>query len=135
VHVFATIRLTAVSAGIGYGRAAVLLCAADWMSKRRRAQPEAPGGEPSGASFYARSPFLPLLSVEEQGTARTVMSQLVLQVLIVVAFSAFCFGCGYLTAFVVTRNQWRDEMIKRGVARYNWHTGKWEWGEPPSRPY
>jgi hypothetical protein len=22
-------------------------------------------------------------------------------------------------------------MIKRGVARYNWHTGKWEWGEPP----
>jgi hypothetical protein len=24
-----------------------------------------------------------------------------------------------------------DEMIKRGVARYNWHTGKWEWGEPP----
>jgi hypothetical protein len=24
-----------------------------------------------------------------------------------------------------------DEMIKRGVARYNWQTGKWEWGEPP----
>jgi hypothetical protein len=21
-----------------------------------------------------------------------------------------------------------------GVARYNWQTGKWEWGEPPSRP-
>jgi hypothetical protein len=21
-------------------------------------------------------------------------------------------------------------MIKRGVARYNWLTGKWEWGEP-----
>ena len=21
------------------------------------------------------------------------------------------------------------------VARYNWQTGKWEWGEPPSRPY
>jgi hypothetical protein len=20
---------------------------------------------------------------------------------------------------------------KRGVARYNWTTGKWEWGEPP----
>jgi hypothetical protein len=32
---------------------------------------------------------------------------------------AFCFGCGYLTAFIVTRNRWRDEMIKRGVARYN----------------
>ncbi len=58
------------------------------------------------------------------------MSEL-LQVLIVVAFGALCFGCGYLTAFIVTRNQWRDEMIKRGVARYNWQTGKWEWGEPP----
>jgi len=34
------------------------------------------------------------------------------------------------TSFIVTRNQWRDEMIKRGVARYNWQTGKWEWGEP-----
>jgi hypothetical protein len=44
---------------------------------------------------------------------------------------AFCFGGGYLTAFIVTRNRWRDEMIKRGVARYNWTTGKWEWGEPP----
>jgi hypothetical protein len=44
---------------------------------------------------------------------------------------AFCFGCSYLTAFIVTRNQWRDEMIKRGVARYNWQTG-WEWGEPPN---
>jgi hypothetical protein len=50
------------------------------------------------------------------------MSQLLLQVVVVVAFGAFCFGCGYLTAF---------EMIERGVARYNWHTGKWEWGEPP----
>jgi len=37
------------------------------------------------------------------------MSQLLLQVGIVVAFGAFCFGCGYLTAFIVTRNQWRDE--------------------------
>jgi hypothetical protein len=25
----------------------------------------------------------------------------------------------------VTRNQWRDEMIERHIARYNWHTGKW----------
>ena len=55
--------------------------------------------------------------------------------LIVVAFGAFCFGCGYLTAYIVSRNRWRDEMIKRGVARYNWQTGKWEWGEPPSKPY
>jgi hypothetical protein len=40
------------------------------------------------------------------------MSQLLLQVVIVVAFGAFCFGCGYRTAFIVARNQWRDEMIK-----------------------
>ena len=44
------------------------------------------------------------------------MSQLQLQVVIVVAFGAFCLG------------------FKRGVARYNWHTGKWEWGEPPEEP-
>ena len=30
------------------------------------------------------------------------MSQLLLQVVIVVAFGAFCFGCGYLTAFAST---------------------------------
>jgi hypothetical protein len=59
-----------------------------------------------------------------------VMGEL-LQFIIVIAFGALCFGCGYLTAFIVTRNKWHDEMIKRGVARYNWHTGKWEWGEPP----
>jgi hypothetical protein len=58
------------------------------------------------------------------------MSEL-LQFIIVAAFGAFCFGCGYLTAFIVSRNRWRDEMIKRGVARYNWQTGEWEWGEPP----
>ena len=39
------------------------------------------------------------------------MNQLALQVLIVVAFGTFCFGCGYLTAFIVTRNQWRGDMI------------------------
>ena len=44
------------------------------------------------------------------------MNQLALQVLIVVAFGAFCFGCGCLTAFIVTRNQWRDDMIERGFA-------------------
>jgi|SRR6516162_5500054 len=59
------------------------------------------------------------------------MSQLGLQIIIVVAFGALCFGCGYLTAFIVTRNKWRDEMIKRKVARFNWQSGKWEWGEPP----
>src|SRR6516164_548716 len=46
------------------------------------------------------------------------MSEL-LQFIIVVAFGALCFGCGYLIGFIVTRNQWRDELIKRGVARYN----------------
>jgi hypothetical protein len=63
------------------------------------------------------------------------MNQLpLLQVLIVVAFGAFCFGCGYLTGFIVTRNHWRDELMKRGVARYNSQTGKWEWGEPSKEP-
>ena len=62
------------------------------------------------------------------------MSELLRQVLIAVAFGAVCFGCGYLTSFIVTRNRWRDEMIKRGIARYNWQTGKWEWGEPPKEP-
>jgi hypothetical protein len=36
------------------------------------------------------------------------MSNLLLQVLIVLAFGALCSGCGYLTAFIVTRNHWRD---------------------------
>ena len=62
------------------------------------------------------------------------INQLLLQVVIVVTFAALCFGCGYLTAFIVTRNRWRDAMIKRGHARYNWHTGKWEWGESPKEP-
>jgi hypothetical protein len=61
------------------------------------------------------------------------MSELLRQVLIAVAFGAACFGCGYLTGFIVTRNVWRDEMIKRGVARYNWQTGKWEWASRRNR--
>jgi hypothetical protein len=40
------------------------------------------------------------------------------QFIIVVAFGALCFGCGYLVAFIVTRNKWRDEMIRRGAARF-----------------
>jgi hypothetical protein len=59
------------------------------------------------------------------------MSELLLQVFIVVALGAFSFGCGYLIAFIVTRNKWRNQMIRRGVARYNSRTGKWEWEEPP----
>ena len=59
------------------------------------------------------------------------MSEL-LQFIIVAAFGAFCFGCGYL-AFIVSRNRWRDEMIKRGVARHDWQTGAWEWGGAAER--
>jgi hypothetical protein len=53
------------------------------------------------------------------------MSEL-LQFIIAVAFGAFCFGCGVLTAFIVTRSKWRNEMIKRGMAQYNSQTGAWE---------
>ena len=60
-----------------------------------------------------------------------VMSELLLPVAVVMAFGAFFFGCGLLTAFLVTRNQWRNEMIKRGVAHYDSKTGKWEWKESP----
>ena len=56
------------------------------------------------------------------------MSDELLQFIIVVAFGALCFGCGYLIAFIVTRKKYRNEMIKRGLARYNQQTGKWEWG-------
>jgi hypothetical protein len=55
------------------------------------------------------------------------MSQLLLLVLIVVAFGALCFGSGYLAVFIVTRKNWRADMIRRGAARYNSQTGKWEW--------
>jgi hypothetical protein len=36
-------------------------------------------------------------------------------------------------SFIVTRNQWHGDMIKRGFARYNEQTGKWEWGEQAGR--
>ena len=78
------------------------------------------------------------------------MSEL-LQFIIVVGFGAICFGCGFLTSFIVTRKHWSGEMIERGIAqyksqtgvcemiergvtRYNPQTGVWEW-EPPSGPY
>jgi hypothetical protein len=47
------------------------------------------------------------------------MSELLLQVAVVMVFGAFFFGCGYLIAFIVTRVRHRNEMIKRGAARYN----------------
>ena len=59
------------------------------------------------------------------------MSELLLPVAMVMALGAFFFGCGYLTAFIVMRNRFRNEMIKRGGAHYNQRAGKWEWGEPP----
>jgi hypothetical protein len=31
------------------------------------------------------------------------------QSIIVAGFDVICFGWGYLIAFIVTRNQWRDE--------------------------
>jgi hypothetical protein len=62
------------------------------------------------------------------------MSEPLQVIIVVVLFGALCFGGGYLTAFIVTRNLWRDDMIKRGHGRYNSQTGKWEWGEPPKEP-
>ena len=76
------------------------------------------------------------------------MSEL-LQFIFVVGFGAICFGCGFLTSFIVTRKRWRGEMIERGIAqynsqtgvcemiergvtRYNPQTGVWEW-EPPNK--
>jgi hypothetical protein len=59
------------------------------------------------------------------------MSEQLRQFIIVAGFGVICFGCGYLIAHIVTRNKWRDEMIERGVAQYNWKTGKWKWDEPP----
>jgi hypothetical protein len=48
------------------------------------------------------------------------MSQLLLQVLIVAAFGAFCFGCGYLTAFIVTRNWTPCFVVTDGRAKALW---------------
>ena len=62
------------------------------------------------------------------------MREQLIQFGIVAAFGALCFGCGCFAAFIVTRNQWRGDMIKRGHGRYNSQTGKWEWGEPPKEP-
>jgi hypothetical protein len=62
------------------------------------------------------------------------MSDELLQFIIVIALGGFCFVCGCLTAFIVTRTKFRNEMIRRGVARYNQQTGKWEWGDPPKKP-
>jgi hypothetical protein len=63
------------------------------------------------------------------------MSEPLLEFIIVFAFGTLCFGfgfgCGYLTAFSVTRVRFHNQMIKRGAARYDSETGKWEWEKPP----
>jgi hypothetical protein len=59
------------------------------------------------------------------------MRDQLLQFGLVAAFGVLCFGCGCLTAFIVTRTQWRGDMINRGFANYN--ERKWEWGEQASR--
>jgi hypothetical protein len=61
------------------------------------------------------------------------MSEPLSEFIIVFAFGALCFGCGYLTAFIVTRTRFRNQMIKRGAARHDSETGKWEWEKPASR--
>ncbi len=35
---------------------------------------------------------------------------------------------GFLCGKYIERNYWRDEMIRRKHASYNWMTGKWQWG-------
>ena len=55
------------------------------------------------------------------------MRDQLLQFGLVAAFGALCFGCGCLTAFIVTQ-QWRAGMIERGFANYNERTGKWGMG-------
>ena len=46
------------------------------------------------------------------------MSKPLLEFIILFAFGALCFGCGYLIAFIVTRTKFRNQMIKRGAAHY-----------------
>jgi hypothetical protein len=55
-----------------------------------------PRGRLSGASFMRDPLCHPAVLIGR--AARTIMNQLLLQVVIVVAFGAFCFGCGYLTS-------------------------------------
>ena len=59
------------------------------------------------------------------------MSEPLLEFIIVFASGTLCFACGYLTAFIVTRARFYNKMIKRGAARYDPKTGKWEWRELP----
>jgi hypothetical protein len=59
------------------------------------------------------------------------MSEPLLEFIIVFAFGALCFRCGYLTAIIVTRTKFRNQMIKRGAAHYDSETGKRDWEKPP----
>jgi hypothetical protein len=57
------------------------------------------------------------------------MSDELLQFIIVVGFGA------HLTAFIVTRTRFRNQMIKRGAAHFDSETGKWGWEKPPKSRY
>jgi hypothetical protein len=57
---------------------------------------------------------------------------------------SFVIGClvfwsGFWCGWLQSRGKWRDEMIKRGHARYHWVNAKWYWNEdepkvPPRDP-
>ena len=53
------------------------------------------------------------------------MRDQLLQFGFVAAFGALCFGCGCLTAFIVTRNQWLDDNQARfcQLQRADWQVG------------
>ena len=76
-----------------------------------------------GEACFRRPPAASCRSSQSKDSKVAVMNQLALQVLIVMAFGALCFGCGYLTAFIVTRNKWRDETMRRGGILADWQTG------------
>jgi hypothetical protein len=60
------------------------------------------------------------------------MSDAHINLILIAAFSAAWFGLGYWTSWIIARNSWRDEMIRRKHASYNWMTGKWQWGFTPA---
>ena len=49
---------------------------------------------------------------------------------VVIAASALNWYCGYMYC----RKHWRDEMVKRGHARFHFFDGKWYWNEDVPKP-
>jgi hypothetical protein len=39
----------------------------------------------------------------------------------------FCAGVGMLAGFVLGREYWHRELIKRGLAHYDAKDGEWKW--------